>query len=258
MTLPSNDNLQARVTAENVDHQQRLENLKSALKLAYKTVNAANRRSHQHNKKLYDRKSKSREFTVGDLVYLYNPAVKVGQTKKFSKPWTGPHKITRKISQLNYEIVDQSGKMQVVHVNRLKEARNADLWKPKVSQRPVKKARREPAPRTEEEEEEEAEFEFGSPPLVSPGYPTVGTDHSIPLTQDAQVISPVPLPIDTPTPRHCDPTYLPPESPRSRRELQSTREQPPITRSRAKLLSQDTTDTQASCSNSGLFCKNDV
>jgi transposase InsO family protein len=34
MTLPSNDNLQARVTAENVDHQQRLENLKSALKLA--------------------------------------------------------------------------------------------------------------------------------------------------------------------------------------------------------------------------------
>jgi hypothetical protein len=107
----------------------------------------------------------------------------------------------------------------------------------------------------EEEEEEEAEFEFGSLPLVSPSYPTVGTDHSIPLTQDVQVNSPVPLPTDTPTSSHCDPTYLPPESPWSRRELQSTREQPPVTRSRAKLLSQDTTDTQASYSNSYLFLK---
>jgi hypothetical protein len=172
MTLPSNDNLQVRVTAENVHQQQRLENLKSALKLAYKTVNEANRRSHQHNKKLYDRKSKLREFTVGDLVYLYNPAVKIGQTKKFSKPWTGPHKIAKRISQLNYEIVDQSGRKQIVHVNRLKEARNADLWKPEVSQRPVKKAYRKPAPRIGDEEEEEAEFEFGSLPLVSPSYPS--------------------------------------------------------------------------------------
>jgi len=38
MILPSHDDLKARVTRENLDHKHRLENLKTSLKTAYKTV----------------------------------------------------------------------------------------------------------------------------------------------------------------------------------------------------------------------------
>jgi len=61
------------------------ENLSSSLKLAYKRVAEANKRSHKNNKRLYDRKAKPRAFEVKDLVYLYNPAKKPG-LRNFTSP----------------------------------------------------------------------------------------------------------------------------------------------------------------------------
>ena len=119
MILPSQDNLKARVSGENLD-QKRLKNLKTSLKTAYKSVAKANRMSHRNNKKLYDRKAKLRNFQVGEFVYLYNPAMKPGRSRKFYRPWTGPFKITRKLCELNYERTDLKYKKQVVHTNRLK------------------------------------------------------------------------------------------------------------------------------------------
>jgi len=52
MILHSHDDLKARITAENLDHKHRLENLKTSLKTAYETVAKANRNSHQTNKNL--------------------------------------------------------------------------------------------------------------------------------------------------------------------------------------------------------------
>ena len=51
---------------ENLDQHCRLENLKASLRLAYETVKQANKRSYLKNKRLYDRKAKSRSFNVGD------------------------------------------------------------------------------------------------------------------------------------------------------------------------------------------------
>jgi len=124
MEIPNNDNLKARISSENLSQKRSLENLKASLNLAYKLVAKANRKAHQNNKRLYDRRAKVRNFEENDLVYLYNPAKKPGLTRKFHKPWTGPFKIVKKISDLNYRIVDQNGKLQVVHVNRLKRAYN--------------------------------------------------------------------------------------------------------------------------------------
>jgi hypothetical protein len=56
----------------------------------------------------YDRKAKERHFKVDDLVFQYNPSVKPGLTKKFSRPWTGPYRITKRLSELNYEILGQN------------------------------------------------------------------------------------------------------------------------------------------------------
>jgi len=136
MVLPSTDNLKARLPKDNTDEDQRLENLKSNLRLAYKLTAKANRKSHLNNKRLYDRNAKPQDFEVQDLVYLYNPALKPGLTRKFAKLWIGTCQITKKIFELNYEIVDLKGKRQLVHVNRLKKPFNPELWKPKPRQRP--------------------------------------------------------------------------------------------------------------------------
>ena len=88
------------MSRETPDHHQRLENLKASLKAAYKYVNKSNKKSHQDNKRLYDRRAKLRKFKVGDIVYLYSPAMKPGLSRKFNKPWSGPHKITRVVTHL--------------------------------------------------------------------------------------------------------------------------------------------------------------
>jgi len=52
MAEPSRDNLKAKVSKENPDHNRRLASLKASLKLAYNSVNKASRKSHQNNKRL--------------------------------------------------------------------------------------------------------------------------------------------------------------------------------------------------------------
>jgi hypothetical protein len=85
MVLPSTDNLKARFPKDHTDENQRLEYLKSNLRLTYNLSEKANRKSHLNNKRLYDRRANPREFKVQDLVYLYNPALKSGLTRKFAK-----------------------------------------------------------------------------------------------------------------------------------------------------------------------------
>lgn len=112
--------MKAKLPQKNLDHEQLLENLKSSLKLAYSLVAKVNRKSHKNNKRYYDRKAKPRQFAIDDLVYLFNPACKPGLTRKFYKPWKGAYRVTKKMSDLNYQITDQHGKTQVVHLNRLR------------------------------------------------------------------------------------------------------------------------------------------
>ena len=87
---------------------------------------------------VYNLKAKARSFEVNELVYLFTPATKPGLTRKFRKPWKGPYQITKKISDLNYELVDQRNKKSVVNVNRLKRAYNEDHWNSRPKQKTVK------------------------------------------------------------------------------------------------------------------------
>jgi len=91
--LPNQVDLKAKISAQPLDHNQRLKSLKASLNLAYKSVRQANRKAHQNNKWLYYRLAKLHSFEAGDQVYLYNPAVKPGRSKKFHFPWSGPFKI---------------------------------------------------------------------------------------------------------------------------------------------------------------------
>jgi hypothetical protein len=110
MLLPNNDNLKAKISRQPPDHNQRLRNLKASLRLAYESVRQANRKSHKNNERLYNRKAKLRSFEIGDLVYLYNPAVRPVLSRKFPHCWSGPHRINSKVSDLNYKTMDQNNK----------------------------------------------------------------------------------------------------------------------------------------------------
>lgn len=69
-----------------------------------------------------NRTRRERNFDVGDLVYLHVPAVRPGHFPKFHCPWTGPHVVVKKLGRVTYEIRNETGNNQVVHINRLKPA----------------------------------------------------------------------------------------------------------------------------------------
>ena len=157
--------------------------------------------------------------------------MKQDRSRKFYRPWTGPFKIMRKFSELNYEIIDLKDKKKVVHINRLKSDNNPELWKPKTKQKPQKKLHVNPTDGTDEPEDS-----VWKPKSLSLAYAddTVNNRECEPPADQ----SPIHPTIDTPNTDNQDPTYHPSDSLRSRRELQSTRTEPPVTRSRTRILSQ--------------------
>jgi hypothetical protein len=192
MPLPSSDNLKARVSRENPDHYQRLQNLKASLKATYERMREANKTAHQKNKRLYYRKGKWRKFETGDLVYLYNPAMKSGLSKKLKKSWSGPYQITRAVTQLNYEIIDKNNKKRIVHVNRIKPAYNSETWKPEAKPKVKREHHKKSKVRFEEEEEEEEEAKIGMNPEVRM-EPDCLTDHCFDTPETVTQVT------DTPT-----------------------------------------------------------
>ena len=60
--------------------------------------------SSSNQKKQYDHRSKEVGFSEGDLVWYYCPARKKGLSPKLQKKWSGPYTVTRRISDILYEI----------------------------------------------------------------------------------------------------------------------------------------------------------
>jgi hypothetical protein len=102
MALPNSYNLKDRLNSDdgNVDYDKRVEDMKSNLRPAYKLVKIAYKRSHLNKRRIYDRKAKQRNFQVGYIFYLYNPARKPGKCSNFHRFWSGPFKITPQVSDL--------------------------------------------------------------------------------------------------------------------------------------------------------------
>ena len=224
MALPNSDNLKAKLPKEkqNFDQYDRLENLKSSLQLAYKAVKKAKRQSYLNNRRLYDWKVKLRSFQSEDLVYLYNSARKPGKCCKFHKFWTGPFKITTKLSDLNYEIISLNHKKQIVHVNRLKKAYDPEIWKPKQEPEAPKKRINKGSPKSENQEEEE-DIRIGSFPLLEIHPRETGVEPGTLPGQDPDTPESAQQRIDTPHSERRDPNCESPSTSRSRREFRDAR-----------------------------------
>ena len=96
--------------------------LKKSLTTAYNQVRTKMDVQFQRQKQYYDRKVHGAPYKVGNLVWLYSPAVPPGESKKLHHPWSGPFKIIKQLSDATYHIADMhtNHHKQVVHFDRLK------------------------------------------------------------------------------------------------------------------------------------------
>ena len=110
-------------------HHHYVRSLKNRIEVAHKwareNINKAVARSRTH----YNRKVEI--FELGDLVWLFSPKVaRIGQRTKFASHWSGPWKITKKLSNVIYRIKSHPkwARQQeiVVSIDRLKRFRVAE------------------------------------------------------------------------------------------------------------------------------------
>ena len=88
-------------------HEQARENLKKC---------------HLHQKKQYDRNTKTNVWKVGNAVWLFNPTKQVGKSPKLTIFWgEEPYVITERINDVVMKIQRKgNSKPRIVHVDRLK------------------------------------------------------------------------------------------------------------------------------------------
>ena len=85
-------------------------NLRQSLEKAYSTARERLQTAAQCQKTNYDQCIHGEPFKVGYLVYLHNPVVPKGKSRKLHCPWTGPFSVIKRISDNVYHIQDTNNK----------------------------------------------------------------------------------------------------------------------------------------------------
>eukprot|EP00731_Ephydatia_muelleri_P035641 Em0144g11a len=100
---------------------QYIKEVKTTLKMAYDVIRENLDVAQKKRKERRDKHCAEVNFKVGDRVWLFNPAVKVGETRKLSSQWRGPYTVIDRVSPVNYKIqLIGTTKTQTVHHNRMK------------------------------------------------------------------------------------------------------------------------------------------
>jgi len=149
--------------------------------------------------------------------------------------WAGQHRIVARLSRLHYRIINQQGKDSVVHVNRTERAYKQGIWKPKKRVRCYRKQRTR---RQEPEEDESAVLAPGPMSIHAPQDENRQPGYRSPNRNSPRVLDTPATEqhyLDGPGSQRGDPDHVPPDTPRSRRELGTTRPDPPVTRLRSRL-----------------------
>ena len=96
--------------------------LRERLEKAYHHTREHTRAQQHRQKDLYDQRACGNPFKMDDLVWLHHPAVPRGQAHKFHRPWRGPFKIVKVLSDSHYRItsIEPPRRRLVIHFDRLK------------------------------------------------------------------------------------------------------------------------------------------
>eukprot|EP00731_Ephydatia_muelleri_P022808 Em0015g391a len=94
--------------------------LREGLKEAYALVRNHCESEHQLQKAIYDRKVHGKPFSIGNMVWLFSPAVPRGRCKKFHHPWKGPFIVVEKKgaarTRLRTEMMTKSEVRTMTHI----------------------------------------------------------------------------------------------------------------------------------------------
>ena len=97
--------------------------LRTSLQDAYVTVREKLQLAHQRQKDYYDRRTHGERFKPGVSVWILSPVIQKGVAPKFHKPWTGPFKVTKRVYDVTYKILDVGcNPKKIVHIDRLKKS----------------------------------------------------------------------------------------------------------------------------------------
>ena len=108
-------------SSENQTTAQYAKRLQDTLHSTFEHVRDNVGQNQETMKEYYDKGCFGSPYEVGDRVLYFNDRVKKGQSKKLIRPWEGPYKIKKKISDLVYRIQKEGTRiMKVVHFNKLK------------------------------------------------------------------------------------------------------------------------------------------
>jgi hypothetical protein len=97
---------------------------------AFQLVKKNLERARLQQKQQYDKRAKNFEYQVGDKVLLDVRAVIPAVSKKLLPRFEGPYRILKICNNHSVEILPtKGGKVQLVHVNRIKPLLEAMIWK---------------------------------------------------------------------------------------------------------------------------------
>ena len=101
---------------------QYADHLRESLDFAYECVRERMGHQLEKQKTQYDTTVHGHPFQVGDLVWLHNPAVPRGRSKKFHRPWNGPYQVVARLSESVYRLkhLRRARCCPVVHFDCLK------------------------------------------------------------------------------------------------------------------------------------------
>ena len=101
---------------------------------AYSLARKSRSQHHLRQKEAHDSKGTAAELQVGDVVWLYTPVVRKGNTRKFSSFWKGPYTIIDRVGPVNYKLQLVGGTQSlVVHRNRIKLCYNAEQYSSRLT-----------------------------------------------------------------------------------------------------------------------------
>ena len=109
-------------------HNDYVVKLQQTLQDSYKVVRDNLNGNLNRQKEIYDKKSHGHPYQKGELIWLFNPVIPPGKSKKFHKPWTGPYTVVKKLSDSTYRIqhTKQRAKRCIVHFDRLKPCKEVN------------------------------------------------------------------------------------------------------------------------------------
>ena len=94
----------------------------SNIKEAEEKAKAHMQKMQQKNTEIYNKKINENIYEIGDKCWLYNPAVKIGTSKKLTGRWHGPYTVIEQTGPVNYKLSIENKRIPfIVHHNRLKK-----------------------------------------------------------------------------------------------------------------------------------------